>query len=353
MVGAHPKSTVCVSLDCRRQIVEKQRAKNAALRLEKKLNTPISQTLDMMRFLAMTTPGLERWCQEELIEKLGDCQIVIPLNARGRVFFNCPLTEKTLQQLKQLLSVERLVAVIWVSNSIPHDGKTWKCKPTRSKDQTRANQEQREMDIKVEREEVLLHLENEVLGKGQWSIALESLVEWHKQPLPAEVKFRASCERHGTHVFKSNELAGSVGSAVNRKYRWSVDLTNFLLDVFVYVVDNEFVCGLTLLGEEEVKERFRAPLLPGFTPITALKPSTAYSMAKLARIQPGEIVCDPFAGIGTIPIEASHSSCHPYSSNSFISSASSHNFFCLGCQKHLGSEDRGSSFQPYESPKSL
>lgn len=173
------------------------------------------------------------------------------------------------------------------------------------------------MDIQAERAAVLLNLENELLEQGQWAAALDSFVQWHGRELPVEVKFRASCERHGTHVFKSNEVAGSVGSAVNRKYRWSVDLTDFLLDVFVYVVDNELVCGLTMLAEQQMIHRFRAPLLLGFVPITALKPSTAYAIAKMARIQPGEVVCDPFAGIGTIPIEASLSS-------------SSNDIFCLG-----------------------
>jgi len=41
--------------------------------------------------------------------------------------------------------------------------------------------------------------------------------------------------------------------------------------------------------------------------MTVLNNAIAYGMARLANIQPGDVVVDPMAGVGTIPIEASQS----------------------------------------------
>lgn len=325
MRGTHSKATICLTFECRRTNNAQQRAKHQARPIEKKVVTPLSLVdfgKENMRFLALTTPGLELYCHEELNEKLGrnisdSFRVLTPPNAQGRVLFDCEPTPLLFNKLRHLLSVDRLVAVVWTSQSIPHDGCTWKL-TTRSRDseeERKKKKEQREQEIKQERQRVLSCIENELFIHGSWERAFECYSEWQVfvndsdvALYPPKVRFRASCVREGTHIFKSQELAGSVGGATARKFRWTVDLDDFNSEVFVHVVDNELICGITLYGpQHHGNQRFRAPLLPGFEPLTALKPSTAYAMAKMARLQPGEVVCDPFAGIGTIPIEAVHS----------------------------------------------
>ena len=38
------------------------------------------------------------------------------------------------------------------------------------------------------------------------------------------IEFRATCERHGMHDFKSPEVASSFGSGINDKFKWKVNL---------------------------------------------------------------------------------------------------------------------------------
>ena len=46
------------------------------------------------------------------------------------------------------------------------------------------------------------------------------------------------------------------------------------------------------------------PLLRHFAISARLRCSTAWSMLRLARLRPGDVICDPMCGVGTIPLEA-------------------------------------------------
>lgn len=57
---------------------------------------------------------------------------------------------------------------------------------------------------------------------------------------PVEVKFRVTGHRVGNQVFKSPEMAGSVGAGVIEKYGWKVDLKNFNMEVYAGTKNDKF-----------------------------------------------------------------------------------------------------------------
>lgn len=120
------------------------------------------------------------------------------------------------------------------------------------------------------------------------------------------LSFRATCYRSGqNHSFTSMEAAASFGGAINDTFHWKVDLTSFDVEVVLYV-NNEKVYSCISLTRESLHHRN----LSYFGP-TSLRATIAHNMLRLCSIKPGDIVCDPMCGGGSIPIECSL--CWPHS----------------------------------------
>ncbi|CAJ1969290.1 unnamed protein product [Cylindrotheca closterium] len=100
---------------------------------------------------------------------------------------------------------------------------------------------------------------------------------------------------------------------------WKVDLTNFDVEVLVVVMANgAFSLGISLqpYSSHGSKSFAIGGVPPDVTPpyiggdvlsgVVRLRPTTAHLMLELAELKPYEMVLDPCAGIGTIPVEAEH-----------------------------------------------
>ncbi|KAL9954096.1 hypothetical protein ACROYT_G041590 [Oculina patagonica] len=115
---------------------------------------------------------------------------------------------------------------------------------------------------------------------------------------PTLPRFRVTCSRTGNnHSFSSPEAAAKFGGGINDWFGWRVDLSHPDIEVLLNIVNNSVVIGIALTKETRGKRN-----IAHFGP-TTLKSSIAYSMLSLANIQPGDIVCDPMCGGGSIPIE--------------------------------------------------
>jgi 23S rRNA G2445 N2-methylase RlmL len=115
---------------------------------------------------------------------------------------------------------------------------------------------------------------------------------------PPRPSFRVTARRSGAHEFQSMQVAAALGSAVQRRFGWPVDLEHFDLEIQALVVDDELLVGLALTHASLHHER---RLVHGRAD---LKTPLAHGLARLARIQPGDTVLDPMCGVATIAVEA-------------------------------------------------
>ncbi|KDO30722.1 hypothetical protein SPRG_19668 [Saprolegnia parasitica CBS 223.65] len=125
-------------------------------------------------------------------------------------------------------------------------------------------------------------------------------------------RFRASCVRDGKHAYNSEKIAGEVGGALLEHFGWKVSLTEFHMEVVCFVLHNHVVCGVSLADPRKIffKSRLaneeRHPSMTSIQYISTLRPSTAYMLLQLARIEAGDIVLDAMCGVGTIPASATY-----------------------------------------------
>ncbi|XP_077545456.1 tRNA (guanine(6)-N(2))-methyltransferase THUMP3-like [Haemaphysalis longicornis] len=111
-------------------------------------------------------------------------------------------------------------------------------------------------------------------------------------------KFRVTCHRSGEgHKFTSMEAAATFGGAVNDHFGWGVDMRHFDLEVVLHV-DPGCVYVALSLTTTSLHHRH----LEHFGP-TSLRCTIAYNMLRLCDLQPGDVVCDPMVGGGSIPLE--------------------------------------------------
>lgn len=75
-------------------------------------------------------------------------------------------------------------------------------------------------------------------------------------------------------------------------------MKNFDIEVILTVNDDDVSVSIAL-----TKTSLHRRLITDFGP-TTLRPTTAYNMLRLCKIQDGEVVCDPMCGSGSIPIQA-------------------------------------------------
>lgn len=126
---------------------------------------------------------------------------------------------------------------------------------------------------------------------------------------PVMPTFRVSCERN--RQFKpakgigTPEIERALGSGVVKQFGWKVDCKNHDLEIYADLTQNTLMVGLTLPG---LVNLHKAPhrRIEGCQAPTVLNASLAYSLVIASRLRPGEILCDPCCGIGTIPFEAIH-----------------------------------------------
>eukprot|EP01135_Chromosphaera_perkinsii_P009743 Nk52_evm8s1869 gene=Nk52_evmTU8s1869 len=144
--------------------------------------------------------------------------------------------------------------------------------------------------------------------EGNWDNALRVWRYIHRnisldEPLEGfEVTFKGVVERNRwfqRESLKSIEVAANLGAAVVEKFGWKVDCTNYELELFGSVSEAELAYGVTLFNDLHKRNR-----RDSCEWTTMLNPVLSYLLARMCKIKPGQVICDPMCGVGTIPIEA-------------------------------------------------
>jgi hypothetical protein len=106
---------------------------------------------------------------------------------------------------------------------------------------------------------------------------------------------------------------------VPSKRNWKVDLSNYDVEVVLLVQSKCLAVGLALRPYRQLKAKSFAQgtIPPDVTPpylsgnvlsgLVRLRPTTAQLLWGLVDLSPGDVVLDPCAGIGTIPLEVPNS----------------------------------------------
>lgn len=143
------------------------------------------------------------------------------------------------------------------------------------------------------------------------------------------VKFRASFEKNNhKHTLASQNIAGAIGKGLLDLFRgrWRVDLKHYDLEIFGTwflatsttstlgsflsqstglslspdTCDLLFLLAITIPIVHNQASNYRNRIVFGRT---AMRPTIAHCLVRMANPQPGDIVLDPCCGVGTIPIE--------------------------------------------------
>jgi len=144
--------------------------------------------------------------------------------------------------------------------------------------------------------------------------------------------------RHSKEISSNNNISSSSSNNDEEKEtsvstdskseegsgRWTVDLDKFDIELVVFIVppdprskNGKLAFGISLRPHSFLQSRsfetgqiprdVTAPYLGGeilSQGIVRLRPTTAHLLLQIANLQPYDVVLDPCAGIGTIPVEA-------------------------------------------------
>jgi len=111
--------------------------------------------------------------------------------------------------------------------------------------------------------------------------------------------FRVTSQRIGEHSFTSVQVQKYAGQAIVEKYGKKVDLENFDVNIVCDIVGSKCYVGIQLT-RKSLHKRFERP----FNHPAAIKAPLAYGMLRIAEVEDGDVILDPFCGGGTILIEA-------------------------------------------------
>lgn len=119
------------------------------------------------------------------------------------------------------------------------------------------------------------------------------------EDLKSAETFRVTCQRIGEHAFTSVQVQKYAGQALVEKYGRKVSLKSFDVNIVCDVIGSKCYVGIQLT-RESLHKRFERP----FNHPAAIKAPLAYGMLRIAGVEDGDVLLDPFCGGGTIPIEA-------------------------------------------------
>ena len=113
------------------------------------------------------------------------------------------------------------------------------------------------------------------------------------------VRIRVTCKPPGSknHAYQASDLAAKISSTLTSLLGWLPDAHGHLIEIMVHLSDERTFIAI-YLPQGPVVAR---PYLLSY----GLRSTTAYCLASLAGIRPGDVVLDPFCGHGTIAVEAS------------------------------------------------
>lgn len=113
-------------------------------------------------------------------------------------------------------------------------------------------------------------------------------------------KFKVECIRLGQHNFNSLEVEIKTAKFIANKLKnKKVDMHNYDIIFFVYIVNNKCYFGIDFAGFELNKRAYKIFLHPN-----SLRGTIAYSLIRKSGFEKGEVMLDPFSRDGVIAIES-------------------------------------------------
>jgi len=249
---------------------------------------------DICTIEASVVTGFEPMAQEEIKDVLGSegtCH-------RGRVIFDLPVA-----RVKEVLGL-KTVNNLWVF--IGHTSKFEY--PDGSEEQLEALAD---YATKLDWSKAL----------KAWQIATEYKGQIYEElpvvPVPTQNEekpkfnnlpsFRCTCYRSGTnHKYKSTEVQMSVGGRINDTFHWEAKMKNYDMEVVINCDVDQVYMGVALNNSSLFNRS-----VTHYGPCT-LKPTICAAMIRLAQVKPGDIVLDPMAGGGSIPLEGCQMDSHGF-----------------------------------------
>jgi Putative RNA methylase family UPF0020 len=137
----------------------------------------------------------------------------------------------------------------------------------------------------------------------------------------SSIRFRLSCVRDDSKNYRYSrqqllkEVASMVVPSSKEGPTWYVDLVNYDLEIVLLLRPHAVAVGFSVRPYQLVSAKsFSAGVLPPdvsppylsgqiLSGVVRLRPSTAQLLLHLAQLKGGEVLLDPCAGIGTIPME--------------------------------------------------
>jgi 23S rRNA G2445 N2-methylase RlmL len=110
--------------------------------------------------------------------------------------------------------------------------------------------------------------------------------------------FKVHCYREGEHDYSGQDIAAGLGEILVDMTGSKVSMTNPDIIVYSYLCGTKAYIGIDFAGFDLSKRDYRVFLHPN-----ALNATLAYALVRTAGFRTGTLL-DPFAGSGTIPIEA-------------------------------------------------
>ncbi len=111
------------------------------------------------------------------------------------------------------------------------------------------------------------------------------------------IRFACRCGRIGEQEFQKQDVERALGDKIYKTYP-NVDLSNPNLVFYVYLFNDKYYLGIDFSGEIDKRE-YRIYSTP-----KEMKATIAYALLRIAGYDKKKSILDPFAGSGTIPIEA-------------------------------------------------
>lgn len=122
------------------------------------------------------------------------------------------------------------------------------------------------------------------------------------RPVDPRPSFSVSASFVGRRNYTSEEMKFAIAEGIETQYGWrySDDDRSAALNIRLFIEHENALVGMRL-GQRALHERsYKVKHLPG-----SLKPPVAAAMLRLAQLEAGQRLLDPFCGAGTILIEAS------------------------------------------------
>lgn len=230
---------------------------------------------------ATVASGLETIAQSEVKDKIGvESEI-----QRGRVWFS---TNLPVERVLKLKSINNLFVILYNrkldDNEIPTNAESLEALLMKVGDHC---------DWRVGMEKW-----QQMSGFG---LDLDKILTKSEDLKSAQPKFRVSSNRFGPrHKFTSPEICSTFGHVVDTKFGWPIKLKDFDLQIMANFNENHLYIGITLtplaLDRRNIVD----------TGYTTLRAATCYSLLRIAKLETGDIVLDPMAGSGAIPVECCH-----------------------------------------------